>query len=72
MPAGKSPAALIYTAASLAAAFLFLAATYATGKPYPLVARLGGAAWVFLLSLIITMPLVISRVSGRYNPPPPS
>ncbi|WP_027717884.1 hypothetical protein [Desulfovirgula thermocuniculi] len=72
MPAKGSSAALLYTAISLAAALLFLAATYATRKPYPLLARLGGAAWVFLLSMIITMPLVISRAARRHGSPPPS
>ena len=51
--------ALVYTAVSLAAAALFLLAAYAAGVSYPLVARLGGAVWVFILSMIITMPLVI-------------
>lgn len=58
-------AALVYTAISLAAALLFLAATYATKKPYSLLARFGGAAWVFILSMIITMPLVIPRINKK-------
>ncbi|WP_027355551.1 hypothetical protein [Desulfofundulus thermocisternus] len=58
--------AWIYTGISLAAAFLFLLATYATGISYPAVARIGGAVWVFILSMIITMPVVISHVNKRH------
>ncbi|HHW43434.1 MAG TPA: hypothetical protein GXX25_06420 [Desulfotomaculum sp.] len=56
---------LMYTGISLAAALLFLLATYATGRTYPPVARTGGALWVFILSMIITMPLVIPYVNRR-------
>ncbi|HLE50481.1 MAG TPA: hypothetical protein VI755_00360 [Anaerolineales bacterium] len=40
---------------------------------YPLVARLGGTAWVGLLSLIVSMPIVTTWVkkSQRGNPPRP-
>ena len=57
--------ALIYTAISLTAAALFLLATFATGTAYPPVVRVGGAVWVFILSMIITMPLVIPRLNKR-------
>jgi hypothetical protein len=52
--------ALIYTPVSLAAAGVFLAVTL--GGDYSWVARLGGAAWVFVLGMIITMPLVTAQV----------
>ncbi|HKZ50477.1 MAG TPA: hypothetical protein VJ256_01785 [Dehalococcoidia bacterium] len=55
---------LIYTAASLLAAAVFLAVTMATGD-YTWVARIGGAAWVFLLSMIILMPTVTPWVRRR-------
>ena len=56
--------AAIYTGVSLAAALTFLAVTLATGD-YTWVARLGGAAWVFLLSMIILMPTVTPWLRGR-------
>ncbi|MBI3740062.1 MAG: hypothetical protein HY258_13525, partial [Chloroflexi bacterium] len=49
---------------SIGAALLFLLATTLTGN-YPLVARIGGAVWVGLLSLIVSMPIVISRVKKQ-------
>ena len=55
--------ALIYTTVSIAAAVLFVIST--SGGRYTLVERIGGAAWVFLLSMIITMPLLIPRVKRR-------
>lgn len=55
--------AVIYTGISLIAAGLFLAATL-TGE-YSLVERIGGMAWVFLLSMIILMPIVIPLVKAR-------
>ncbi|MEW5898150.1 MAG: hypothetical protein AB1652_03120 [Bacillota bacterium] len=61
--------ALVYTAISLAAAALFLLATYAAGVSYPPVARIGGAVWVFILSMIITMPLVIPYLNKRQKSP---
>ncbi|MGI9951759.1 hypothetical protein V3F56_05280 [Moorellaceae bacterium AZ2] len=59
--------ALLYTGISLVAALLFLLLTYATGKTYTPVARYGGVAWVFILTMIITMPLVIPWVQKRYR-----
>ena len=53
--------ALIYLPVSIGAALLFLLAATLTGN-YPLVARIGGAVWVAALSLIVSMPIVISRV----------
>ena len=49
--------ALIYMTIALTAAGLFLAATTLRGD-YTWVARLGGSAWLFLLSMIILMPTV--------------
>lgn len=58
--------ALIYIPISVGAALLFLLATTLTGD-YPLVARIGGTVWVGLLSLIVSMPIVISRVKKRFR-----
>jgi hypothetical protein len=53
--------ALIYIPLSLGSALLFLLISTFTGD-YPLVARVGGTVWVALLSLIVSMPVVISKV----------
>ena len=53
--------ALIYIPLSLGSALLFLLVSTSTGD-YPLVARVGGTVWVALLSLIVSMPVVISTV----------
>ena len=55
--------ALIYLPISIGAALLFLVA--ASVGDYPTVARIGGMVWVGLLSLIVSMPIVISRVKKR-------
>jgi hypothetical protein len=55
---------LIYIPISLGVALLFLLAATLTGD-YPLVARIGGAVWVATLSLIVSMPVVISRVKKQ-------
>ena len=57
-------AAVIYTSIALLGAWTFLAATIVTGD-YDWVARLGGAGWVFLLSMIILMPTVTPWVKRR-------
>ena len=57
--------ALIYTSISLAAAAVFLGITLAGG--YSWVARIGGAAWVFSLSMIVLMPVVTALVKKRYG-----
>ncbi|HLA81399.1 MAG TPA: hypothetical protein VJP78_07265 [Thermoleophilia bacterium] len=57
-------AALIYGGVSFLAALAFLLVTTMTGS-YPLVARWGGAAWVFVLLMIVLMPIVIPRVRNR-------
>jgi len=51
----------IYLPISITAALLFLIAASVTGD-YPTVARVGGAVWVGLLSLIVSMPLATARV----------
>ncbi len=53
--------ALIYLPISLGSALLFFLVSTFTGD-YPIVARIGGTVWVALLSLIVSMPIVISRV----------
>lgn len=55
--------AVIYTGISLAAASLFLVATLA--GEYTLGERIGGMGWVFLLSMIILMPVVIPLVKRK-------
>ena len=60
--------ALIYIPLSLGSALLFLLVSTSTGD-YPLVARVGGTVWVALLSLIVSMPVVISKVKkSSLNP----
>ena len=53
--------AMIYLPVSLGTALLFLLAASFVGG-YPLVAKIGGAVWVGLLSLIVSMPIVTSKV----------
>jgi hypothetical protein len=53
--------ALIYIPISLGSALLFLFVSTFIGD-YPIVARIGGTVWVGLLSLIVSMPVVISKV----------
>jgi hypothetical protein len=61
-------AAFVYGGLSLVAAVAFLLVTTFTGD-YPLVARYGGAAWIFLLLMIVLMPIVIPRVLKRGRKP---
>jgi|GEM_PF-2358965 len=56
-------AAVIYGSISFGAAGLFYLAA-ALGE-YETLARIAGSGWVFLLSMIVTMPLVIPRVERR-------
>ena len=56
--------ARIYLPISLGAALLFLTAASLMGDYTP-VARIGGAVWVGILSLIVSMPLVTARVKKR-------
>ena len=56
--------ALVYTPVSLIAGTAFFAAAILTGQD-SWVARLGGAGWVFFLSMIILMPVVIPWMKRR-------
>jgi hypothetical protein len=56
--------ALIYIPISLGAALLFLLTATLSGN-YPLIIRIGGMVWVALLSLIVSMPIVISKVKKQ-------
>ena len=57
---------LIYLPISVGLALFFLLITSLTGN-YPWVARVGGAVWVGLLSLIVSMPIVVSRVKKQLH-----
>ena len=56
--------ARMYLPISIGSAVLFLVLSSLSGN-YPLVARIGGSLWVGLLSLIVSMPIVISRVKRQ-------
>ena len=56
--------ALIYLPISLGAALLFFLAANLLGGYLP-VAKIGGMVWVGLLSLIVSMPIVTSRVKHQ-------
>jgi hypothetical protein len=55
--------AIIYTGISVIAAALFILAT--SGAQYTSVDRFGGAAWIFLLCMIILMPVIIPLMKRR-------
>ncbi len=55
--------AAIYTAMAVAGAAAFFVVTLF--GDYTWVTRIGGAGWVFLLSMIILMPTVTPRVKRR-------
>lgn len=57
--------AVVYTSISVTAAGLFLVVTLV--GDYDWVTRLGGATWVFLLSMIVLMPIVTPLVKRRYK-----
>ena len=59
--------ALWYTGTSLLLVALFSALAKAIGG-YPTVAVYGGAVWVFILSMIVTMPLFTSYLKKRHKP----
>jgi Cu+-exporting ATPase len=61
--AGRVSAA-IYTALSLAAGLVFFVLTLTTGD-YSWVSRIGGALWVFALTLVVLMPTVTPIVMAR-------
>jgi hypothetical protein len=54
---------IVYTGLSLLAAALFVVATI--GGDYSTVARIGGAVWVFILSMIILMPPVTAAFKKK-------
>ena len=56
--------AAAYIPISLGAGFTFLLAATLVGN-YPTVAKIGGALWVGTLSLIVSMPIVTSRVKKQ-------
>lgn len=55
--------AYIYTGISLALALAFFLMTDGHDR----VARYGGSIWVFILSMIITMPLIIPWIKKKYD-----
>lgn len=57
--------AMWYGGISLSLALIFFIVT--SLGDYPPVARYGGAIWVFILTLIITMPIVIPKVKRKYQ-----
>ena len=61
--------ALIYLPISIGSALLFFLATAFSGD-YPLMTRIGGMVWIGLLSLIVSMPIVISRVKKQLQGKP--
>lgn len=54
----------LYLVITLLVAVIFFSVASLTGK-YSLVARIGGVIWVSLLTLIVSMPLVISITKKR-------
>lgn len=56
--------ALWYTSISLAVVALFLILVKVVGG-YPPAAMYGGAVWTFLLSMIVTMPVVTAHFKRR-------
>ncbi len=56
--------ALIYLPLSAGIALAFLLIANLIGN-YPLVAKIGGAVWVAILSLIVSMPIVTSQVKRK-------
>lgn len=56
--------ALCYTGISLAVVGLFLILARTVGG-YPAAAIYGGAVWSFLLSMIVTMPVVTAHFKRR-------
>ena len=58
-------ASVVYTVLSLAITFIFLVITWVDGNTYTTVAQVGGMVWVFILSMIVFMPIVIPVVKKR-------
>ncbi len=57
--------ALVYTGISLVVVAIFLISTLP--GHYAAIERIGGAVWVFILSMIILMPIIIPRVKKKLN-----
>lgn len=58
-------ASVVYTTVSLAVTLFFLSITLVDGDSYSAVARIGGMIWVFILSMIVSMPIVIPAVKKK-------
>jgi hypothetical protein len=56
--------ASIYLPISVGVALLFWLVASLAGD-YPLVAKIGGMVWIWLLSMIVTMPLITTWVKRR-------
>jgi len=56
--------AVIHSGIPLAGALVFFVVTSTTGD-YSWVSRIGGAVWVFLLSMIILMPTLTPLILAR-------
>jgi hypothetical protein len=57
--------AVIYLGAAVLLSGIFLLGTF--GGNFTALDRIGGAIWVFILSTIIFMPIVITAVKKRMN-----
>ena len=58
--------AMIYLPIAIGAALLFFLSASLAGS-YPTVAKVGGAVWVGLLSLIVAMPIVTANVKRQFK-----
>lgn len=56
--------AIVYLAITAIIALLFFVVTGLMGT-YPMVARIGGVMWISLLTLIVSMPLVITAMKKK-------
>ena len=56
--------AVVYLAITAIVASLFFITTGLIGT-YPMVARIGGVMWISLLTLIVSMPLVITSMKKK-------
>ena len=56
--------AIVYLAITAIMALLFFVITGLMGT-YPMVARIGGVMWISLLTLIVSMPLVITAMKKK-------
>ncbi|MGG5254440.1 hypothetical protein ACQYAD_13175 [Neobacillus sp. SM06] len=63
-------AALYYGGISVGAAVLFILLTLSS--KYDNVARIGGALWILLLGLIVTMPIFIPYAKKKFSSQPVS